>query len=145
MEVLTRWSQRWRENMKLPESKGSSWFYQEHLQVILFEIDCAIVYTNLHELFCQSNSWTNWVNSGKFMDNCWKSCQVMPDMDYHIIINLYYATLIEGVPLARYHLLPLKFRASPQYTFRAPHFDFRTVKFYWFCHSILFWSLKFTA
>ena len=29
----------------------------------------------------------------------------MPDMDYHIIINLYYATLIEGVPLARYHLL----------------------------------------
>ena len=23
------------------------------LQVILFEIDCAIFYTNLHELFCQ--------------------------------------------------------------------------------------------
>ena len=23
------------------------------VQVILFEIDCAIFYTNLHELFCQ--------------------------------------------------------------------------------------------
>ena len=37
------------------------------LQVILFEIDCAILYTNLHELFCQFISWTNWVNSGKFI------------------------------------------------------------------------------
>ena len=50
------------------------------LQVILFEIDCAIFYTNLHELFCQFISWTNWVNSGKFMDKCWISCQVMADM-----------------------------------------------------------------
>ena len=52
-----------------------------------------IVYTNLHELFCQFISWTNWVNSGKFMDNCWISCQVMADMkkvyDNLIIINLY--------------------------------------------------------
>ena len=40
------------------------------LQVILFEIDCAVFYTNLHELFCQFISLTNWVNSGKFMDNC---------------------------------------------------------------------------
>ena len=58
------------------------------LQVILFEIDC----TNLYELFCQFISWTNWVNSGKFMDNCWISCQVMADMkkvyDDLIIINL---------------------------------------------------------
>ena len=63
------------------------------LQVILFEIDCAIFYTNLHELFCQFISWTNWVNSGRFMDNCWISCQVMADMKkaYNnlIIINLY--------------------------------------------------------
>ena len=63
------------------------------LQVILFEIDCAIFYTNLHELFCQFISWTSWVNSGKFMDNCWISCQVMADMkkvyDNLIIINLY--------------------------------------------------------
>ena len=63
------------------------------LQVILFEIDCAIFYTNLHELFCQFISWTNWVNPGKFMDNCWISCQVMDDMEklYKdlIIINLY--------------------------------------------------------
>ena len=63
------------------------------LQVILFEIDCAIFYTNLHELFCQFISWTNLVNSGKFMDNCWISCQVMADMkkvyDDLIIINLY--------------------------------------------------------
>ena len=64
------------------------------VQVILFEIDCAIFYTNLHELFCQFISWTNWVNSGKFMDNCWISCQVMADMkkvyDDLIIINLYH-------------------------------------------------------
>ena len=43
------------------------------IQVILFEIDWPIFYTNLHELFCQCISWTNWVNSGKFMNNCWMS------------------------------------------------------------------------
>ena len=63
------------------------------VQVILFEIDCAIFYTNLHKLFCQFISWTNWVNSGEFMDNCWISCQVMADMkkdyDHLMIINLY--------------------------------------------------------
>ena len=53
---------------------------KEFVQVILFEIDCAIFYTNLYELFCQFISWTNWVNSGKFMDKCWISCQVMADM-----------------------------------------------------------------
>ena len=50
------------------------------LQVIHFEIDCAIFYTNLHELFFQFISWTNWVNSGKYMDNCWISCQVIADI-----------------------------------------------------------------
>ena len=38
-------------------------------------------------------SWTNLVDSGKFMDNCWISCQFMADMenfyDDLIIINLY--------------------------------------------------------
>ena len=42
---------------------------------------------------CQFISWTNWVNSGKFMDNFWISCQVMADMkkvyDDLIIINLF--------------------------------------------------------
>ena len=65
----------------------------EYVQVILFEIDCAIFYTNLPELFCQLVSWKNWVNSGKFMDNCWISCQVMADVEkiYYdlIIINLH--------------------------------------------------------
>ena len=65
-----------------------------YLQVILFEIDCAIFYTNLHELFCQFISWTNWVNSGKFLDNCWISCQAMADMkkvyDNLKIISLHY-------------------------------------------------------
>ena len=65
----------------------------KNVQVILFEIDCTSFYTNLHELFFQFISWTNWVNSGKFMDNCWISCQVMSDMekiyDDLIIINLY--------------------------------------------------------
>ena len=63
------------------------------IQVILFEIDFAIFYTNLHELFCQFISWTDWVNSGKSMDNCWLSCQVMADMEIFyndlMIINLY--------------------------------------------------------
>ena len=72
-----------------------------NVQVILFEIDCAIFYTNLHELFCHFISWTNWVNSGKFMDNCWISCQVMADMekfyDDLIIISLYH--------LSPFHLL----------------------------------------
>ena len=52
----------------------------KRLQVNLFEIDCAIFYTDLHELFCQFISWTNWVNSGKFMDNCLISSHVMADM-----------------------------------------------------------------
>ena len=47
---------------------------------------------SIAQLFCQFISWTNWVNSGKFMDNCWISCQVMADMetiyDDLIIINL---------------------------------------------------------
>ena len=29
---------------------------RKYVQVILFEIDCSIFYTNLHELFCQSIS-----------------------------------------------------------------------------------------
>ena len=49
-----------------------------------------IFYTNLHELFCQFKSWTNWVNSGKFVDNCWISCQVMADMQkiYDDLMNI---------------------------------------------------------
>ena len=50
-------------------------------------------FTNLQELFFQFISWTNWVNSGKFMGNSWISCQVMADMekncDNFITINLY--------------------------------------------------------
>ena len=51
------------------------------LQVILFEIDCAIFYTNFHELFCQFISWTKFGNSGKSLDNFWISCQGMADME----------------------------------------------------------------
>ena len=64
------------------------------VQGILFEIDCENFYTNLHELFGQFINWTNWVNSGKYMANCWISCQVMADLkkvyDDLIIINLYW-------------------------------------------------------
>ena len=67
--------------------------FTNFIQVILLEIDCAIFYTNLHELLCQFISWTNWVNYGKFMENCCISCQVIADMekiyDDLIIINLY--------------------------------------------------------
>jgi hypothetical protein len=59
-------------------------------------------YPNLHELFCHVISWTNWVNSGKFMDNCWISCQFMADMkkvyDNLIIINLYRREWVELWP-----------------------------------------------
>ena len=48
------------------------------IQVILFEIECTIFYTNLHELFCQ---FISLVNSGKFMDNCRITRQAMADMD----------------------------------------------------------------
>ena len=47
----------------------------------------------LHELFCQFISWTKWANSGKFVDNCWISWQVIVDMKkvYNdlMIINLH--------------------------------------------------------
>ena len=33
-----------------------------YIQIIPFEIDCAIFYTSLHELFYPFISWTNWVN-----------------------------------------------------------------------------------
>ena len=45
-------------------------------------------------ILCQFISWTNWLNSGKFMDNCWILCQVMADMKKVygnlIIIDLYF-------------------------------------------------------
>ena len=100
---MTKWSStcKWNGTEQLKRGK-KCWqsvhrhlFYLQFLlwkllvQVILFEID----YANLHELFCQFISWTNWVNSGKFMDNWWISYQVMADMKkvYNnlIIINLY--------------------------------------------------------
>ena len=62
------------------------------VQVILFEIDCAIFYTNSLKFFFQFISWTILVNSGKFMDNGWISFQNMADMkkvyEDLIIINL---------------------------------------------------------
>ena len=82
------------------KKESKPWMTNKHLfidfflvvQVILFEIDCAIFYTNFHELFCQFIKWTKFGNSGKSMDNCWMSCQVMDDMkkvyDDLAIINL---------------------------------------------------------
>ena len=51
------------------------------VQVILFEIDCAIFNTNFHELFCQFISWTKFGNFGKCLDNFWISCQVTADKE----------------------------------------------------------------
>ena len=39
--------------------KQSSLNCKRHIQVILFEIDCAIFYENLHELFCQYSEVPN--------------------------------------------------------------------------------------
>ena len=60
--------------VKWVQLKGKTLLYKSLVlvtQIILLEIYCAIYYTNLHESFCQFISWTNWVNSGKFNDNCW--------------------------------------------------------------------------
>ena len=53
----------------------------------------------VHELFCQFISWKNWVTSGKFMDNCCISCQVMADMEifYNDLININLYWLQGGV------------------------------------------------
>ena len=76
-----------KSQIKVSKSTWLLWFdvfsWSNYVQVILFEIDCAISYTNLHELFCQFISWSNWVNSGKFMADMKK---VYGDL---IIINLY--------------------------------------------------------
>ena len=44
-------------------------------------------------MFCQFISWSNWVNSGKFMDNGWTSRQIMAEKEIFyedlIIIKLY--------------------------------------------------------
>ena len=41
-------------------------------------------FTQIYMNCFQFISWTNWVNSGKFLDNCWISCQVMADMEKKI-------------------------------------------------------------
>ena len=77
-------------------------FQYFNLQVILFNIDYTIVFTNLHKLFCQFINWTNWIKSGKLMDYCWISCQNMADMkkvyDNLIIINLVHALKLKIIP-----------------------------------------------
>ena len=85
----------------MPRNKVKSHFAQADGQGSSFEIWYYYFtgysfwdrFRNLHELFCQFPSWTNLVNSGKFMDNCWISCQVMADMEIFygdlIIIDLY--------------------------------------------------------
>ena len=58
-----------------------------HYRLFFLRSIAHFFYTNLHELFRQFISRTNWVNSGKFMDNCWISCQVMADMK-NVYLNL---------------------------------------------------------
>ena len=55
------------------------------LQIILFEIDCAVFYTNLHELFWQFKSQTNWVNS-EYHVKLWADMEIF--YDDLIIIDL---------------------------------------------------------
>ena len=78
--------------------RSEQWMKTDLYRLFFFKIDCAIFYTNLHELCFQFISWTNQVNAGKFMDNCWISCEVMANMkkvwDDLIIINLYISSVI---------------------------------------------------
>ena len=112
----------------------------KYIQVILFEIDYAILYTNLYELFCQFKSWTNWVNSGKFiLDNCWISCQVMAGMKkklQDLIIN--YSPLTDKVQNRTYiqwlwvlWLILLPDRRMGRFPFLESLFSFR-VSVSWF-------------
>ena len=66
------------------------------IQVILFEIDCAIFYWNFHKLFCQFIKWTNFGNSGKSMDNCWMSRRVMADMKKSLRRSHNYQTVLQS-------------------------------------------------
>ena len=60
----------------------------------IFDLSCKVFSLwKIKSKFCQFISWTNWVNSGKFMENYWISCHVMADMKkVHndlTMINLY--------------------------------------------------------
>ena len=73
-------------------------------------------------------SWTNWVNSGRFKDNYWISCQFMVDMrkvyDDLIIINLYEGALC--LPAELYFQNISKSSVCGQLTFF--HFLFKKIK-----------------
>ena len=87
-------------------------------------------------IFCQFISWTNWVNSGKFMDNCWILCQIVADMenfwDDLIIINLYPCKLLRylrdifgsfnliEVLKVQNHIMKKQMRLSKGFS---PHYD----------------------
>ena len=88
----------------MPRGNGRSENHVYIAQVILIEINLLFHQlsqnlTTVVQFFTQIYmncfvSWTNWVNSGKFMDNCWTiSCQAMAYIKKVyidlIIINLY--------------------------------------------------------
>ena len=48
---------------------------------LFFLRSIAQLFTQLYmNCFFQFISWTDWVNAGKFLDNCWISWQIMADM-----------------------------------------------------------------
>jgi hypothetical protein len=76
---------------------------KSNIQVILYEIDCAIFYTNLHELFCQFISWTNWVNSV----NLWTIAEyhvkllcirlsIVPGLFQFLVLGTFWISLVPG-------------------------------------------------
>ena len=74
----------------------------------------------LHELFCQFISWTNWVYSGKFLDNCWISCQVMADME-----NFYNDLIIITLcPIVKLHSMRLKIGKFAHCAMHVPRIPF---------------------
>ena len=78
------------------------------VQVILFEIDCAILYRKLHELCCQFISWTNWWNTvvlGRMYRSILSSCLGI-DAQYW---------LTSGAKRRRRPVLPLNSEAWWQY------------------------------
>ena len=64
-----------------------------YLYMLFFLRSIAQFLHKFTRIVCQFISWTNWVNSGRFMNNYWISCQVMANMkkvyDDLIIINQY--------------------------------------------------------
>ena len=103
----------WTLNCRAPViSRVNLWNFQTHAKtknwgnkIFVADSNAGYSFWDWLRNFLHKPTWivlsvhklNNWVNSGKFMDNCWTSCQVMTNMktiyNHLIIINLYICNL----------------------------------------------------